>query len=214
MNRLLKLQQENDRAGAEMLIETARFDRIRGEEPRAVSSFNLFQTPESIANKMVSLIPDRYDNPIILEPSAGLGNLYRAIHGRYGSAASYTLVENSPDCMGELYRQQLNAELLQRDFFEVSPVETGVFDVIIMNPPFKNGIDIKHINHALSFLDKDGLLVALCANGPRQNNQLKQLSDTWKVLPEKTFKNTGTNVSAVMLTISRKKTDYGTSNIS
>jgi len=37
-----------------------------------------------------------------------------------------------------------------------------------MNPPFHNGADIAHIKHALHFLERDSVLVAICANGPRQ----------------------------------------------
>ena len=45
----------------------------------------------------------------------------------------------------------------------------------------------------------DGRLVAICANGPRQNEQLKPLMDTWEVLPAGTF--AGTGVSAVLMTL-------------
>jgi len=37
-----------------------------------------------------------------------------------------------------------------------------------MNPPFENGADIKHIQHAMKMLKPGGRLVAICANGPRQ----------------------------------------------
>jgi 16S rRNA G1207 methylase RsmC len=43
-----------------------------------------------------------------------------------------------------------------------------------MNPPFANGDDIKHITHALK---PGGRLVAICANGPRQNDKLRSVVD-------------------------------------
>lgn len=204
MSRLLQLQSENDQAGAEMLIENERFSRIGGISPRPVSSFNLFQTPISIAEKMVSFVPNTYKEPFILEPSAGLGRLYDAIYTKYQSAAHYTLVENSSGCMKELYAKDQGAILIQRDFFKVSPEKTGLMDVIIMNPPFKNGIDIKHVTHALTFLNKCGTLISLCANGPRQNKRLRPLADHWEVLPENSFKETGTKVSVALLVITQK----------
>jgi hypothetical protein len=83
-----------------------------------------------------------------------------------------------------------------------------------MNPPFERGADIEHILHAMKFLapagwdpglmgDKGGLLVAICANGPRQQAELKPLATTWEELPEGTFAAQGTNVRTVMLTIQR-----------
>jgi hypothetical protein len=39
-----------------------------------------------------------------------------------------------------------------------------------LNPPFGNADDIKHIMHAWKMLKPGGRLVAICANGPRQNH--------------------------------------------
>ena len=70
-----------------------------------------------------------------------------------------------------------------------------------MNPPFKNGLDIKHIKHAMSFLDNEGILVSVCANGPRQNEQLKPLAAHWEELSTGTFKDQGTLVNTALLVI-------------
>jgi hypothetical protein len=74
-------------------------------------------------------------------------------------------------------------------------------DRVIMNPPFINGADIKHIKHALTMLRPGGKLVAICAGGPRQVEQLKPLADTWEPLPAGTFEESGTGVNSVLLTI-------------
>ena len=58
------------------------------------------------------------------------------------------------------------------DFLECNG-NLGKFDRIIMNPPFSDAADIKHIKHAIAFLKPGGRLVALCANGPRQHQQLQ-----------------------------------------
>jgi hypothetical protein len=49
-------------------------------------------------------------------------------------------------------------------------------------------------------LKPGGRLVAICANGPRQNDQLKPLG-TWEVLPADTFKEQGTNVNTALLVV-------------
>lgn len=68
-----------------------------------------------------------------------------------------------------------------------------------------DGADIKHIKHAMTFLRPGGRLVALCANGPRQNAQLMPLVEehggTWEVLPEGSFKSQGTGVNVAMLSL-------------
>lgn len=82
--------------------------------------------------------------------------------------------------------------------------DLGRFDRVVMNPPFENGADIKHITHALTMLKPGGRLVAICANGPRQNEQLRPLADTWEELPAGTFD--GTGVRAVLLVIAKPPT--------
>jgi hypothetical protein len=97
------------------------------------------------------------------------------------------------------------------DFLQVEDFQ-GQYPRILMNPPFENGQDIAHIKHAIKFLaapgfdpmmcgDKGGRLVAICANGPRQQAELKPLATTWEELPEGSFAEAGTNVRTVLLTI-------------
>ncbi len=84
------------------------------------------------------------------------------------------------------------------DFLQLNG-DMGAFDRVVMNPPFENGADIKHIQHALGMLKPGGRLVAICANGPRQQEKLQPLADMWEVLPRDTF--AGTAVSAALLVI-------------
>ena len=207
IQRLMTLKSENDAKGLEMLTEAGRFSALadrknNGLAPKAISSFNLFQTPDKIADRMVSMIPDRlFKYPTILEPSVGLGRLFYAINKKTYGYCRYTLVENNPECMKEVYKFSRNekAELKQVDFLSLD-LKRG-FDIIIMNPPFKMGTDIKHILHARKFLKKDGILVSLCYNGVKQNKLLEPLCDSWEVLPEDSFKSEGTRASVSLLTM-------------
>lgn len=223
IERLKNLQALNDEKGLEMMMEKGRFAALKsrhedGTAPRAVSSFNLFQTPEHIADRMAAMLPPECQR--ILEPSAGLGRLYRAIRGRKETARipNITLVENSPDCCRELYsmtERDTYATIKQADFLSIEPAREGncgliikqlpeaFYDSVIMNPPFKQGRDVKHILHALKFVKPGGVVIALCYNGVFQNKHLKPLADTWEVLPEGTFSEAGTKASAVLLTIKR-----------
>lgn len=61
-------------------------------------------------------------------------------------------------------------------FLSLDPDDLGSFDHVIMNPPFENANDIRHIQHAKAFLKPRGLLVAICADGPRQREKLMPLA--------------------------------------
>jgi hypothetical protein len=202
--RLLHLREHCEAVEEEMVEERARFARLAKSEsaPRIVSSFNLFQTPEPLAERLASLcqLPP---GSRVLEPSAGLGRLYRAIRKR-SATCPVTLVDSSPDCCRELYgatETDPNAWLVQGDFLAQTPAKLGTFESILMNPPFKMGTDAVHILHALKFLAPGGVLVALCADGPRQNSKIRPIATTWEPLPPGSFKSEGTNINTVLLTI-------------
>jgi hypothetical protein len=214
-NRLQALRLENTQKGYDMAEQRGRFAALAarheaGTAPKAVSAFNLFQTPKPIAERMAGMLAKALGGnpfPSILEPSAGLGRLYNATVKAIPESRIY-LVEQSPDCCKELYRITRDGDrLFQRDFEETAPEELRRerFDAAIMNPPFKMGTDIRHIMHALDCVKPGGILIALCYDGTRQNQKLKPLADSWEVLPEGSFKDEGTGSSVALLTIKRKK---------
>jgi SAM-dependent methyltransferase len=197
--RLRHLLEVTEAANEEMIEERPRFVRLAKNEaaPRVVSAFNLFQTPPALAARVVELL-----GPIgrTLEPSAGLGRIYHAIR-QVSPKADVTLVEQSPECCAELYRQtegDAHAELVQGDFLALSADRLGLFDSIAMNPPFKMGTDVKHIRHAMTLLAPGGRLVSLCANGPKQRAALQCIAQEWIELPADSFKSEGTRVDAAI----------------
>ena len=89
------------------------------------------------------------------------------------------------------------------DFLEQNG-NLGKFDKILMNPPFANGADIKHIMHARQFLNPGGVIIAICANGPRQQDALKPIADSFTPLLPGSFQESGTNVNAALVIINPK----------
>ncbi len=164
---------------------------------KTVSAPQLFPTPPEVAEKMVEMAGIN-EGDRVLEPSAGTGNILKAI----GPGPDKVAVEINQSLVDVLVRTGFSGlHIHQADFLQCNG-DLGKFEKIIMNPPYKNGEDIKHIKHAASFLSPGGCLVALCADGPRQYTQLSPLADTWIPLPEGSFKGAGTNVNVVLLTIS------------
>lgn len=197
---LLRLKarlEHNEATGEEMAKQRSRFQSLATDEarPRIVTAFNLFQTPPELAARMVELAGDLSGR--ILEPSAGLGRIYRAIRDRTDS--DVTLVEQSADCCGELFASASNARLIQGDFLACDVDRLGGrFDRVIMNPPFKQGRDVKHVRHAVNMLKPGGVLVALCYDGARQQC-LRNEASHWEQIPAGTFE--GTRAASVLLTI-------------
>jgi len=204
IDRLLGLRQANYERAVRQAALAPRFDSIRralaGGGPVAITGFNLFQTPEPIAARMANILAERIgDGARILEPSAGLGRLINAWQLR----AQWVAIEEARECVNSIHKMLKKAkpELKHCDFLESSPAELGQFDGVIMNPPFQRGRDIKHIEHAATFLKPGGRLVGLCFDGVKQNKILRPMVDQWEVLPEGSFRSEGTGAGVVMFTI-------------
>lgn len=199
-SRLADLQNRTHEAGRDMDGEAPRFNRLKDDnsKPRVISSFNLFQTPEHIAARMASMLGDCVD---ILEPSAGLGRLVKAVR-KINSTARFNMVDISADCCRELEKYPVRLacdHVTQADFLAVSPDRLGFHDAIIMNPPFHNREDIRHIQHALKFLAPGGVLVGLCMATHHREQAIKPLANHWEVLPAGIFE--GTKTQAVLFRI-------------
>ena len=160
----------------------------------------LFPTPPALAARMAELAGIEYHDRV-LEPSAGTGNILRAIVDAEPTAEIHAVEINRALCDALPAGLMADGEALCADFLECTTEQLGRFRRIVMNPPFADGLDIKHIKHALHFLARDGRLVAICANGPRQQAELHPLATTWEELPEATFADT--NVRAVLMTVQR-----------
>ncbi len=179
-------------------------DALRsGVAVQVVSAPQLFPTPAELAARMVEAAGIE-SGMCVLEPSAGTGAIVRAV-----------LDSVDTEVLAYEINQQLCAQLSRtfpghkaqvrcNDFLQVTDF-IGCYPRVLMNPPFANGADIKHIQHAVKFLAPGGRLVAICANGPRQREQLMPLAENsggyWEDLPAGTFAEQGTGVNTAMLVI-------------
>ncbi len=187
---------------------------LRSGGVAVVSAPQLFPTPATLAARMVELA-EIEPGQEVLEPSAGTGVLCQAIKATQPTARVFAVEINHRLCKlltqtvtpPEDAAQGICRNVLQGDFLECFGL--GRFDRIVMNPPFADGDDIKHITHALRLLNPGGRIVALCANGPRQNAKLRpiieEMGGEWEELPANTFAAAGTNVRTVLLTATQPR---------
>jgi len=195
--------------------EAAPFVAIKGALKAGVQVVvapQLFPTPPDLAARMVELAGIEPGDRV-LEPSVGIGNILRAIVdaelSRKEGPAPHVVAVEINQALADALPKHLASDVVCEDFLKITsehpvcPDTEGGFDRVLMNPPFGQAQDIAHIRHALTFLAPGGRLVAICANGPRQQAELRPLATTWEELPEDTFSAQGTNVRTVLMTIDR-----------
>lgn len=173
-----------------------------GEVFDAKKAYQEFFTPDDLADKIIASLSGK--GLSLLEPNAGNGRIaYAAKRGGH----SVTCVEIQPKFLNDLSSVD---QVIIQDFLTVEPSSDFLFDAVVMNPPFTKSQDIKHVLHAYRFLKPSGQLRAIMSPGFtfRQDTLAKDFREFLvsvnadvEELPEGTFKNSGTNVKTVLVSI-------------
>lgn len=123
--------------------------------------FQAYYTPPELARRVVELAQIK-PGMLVLEPSAGEGALADEVHDLYGVQQFIRCVEVSQEATDVLLRKGFNTRI--GDFLSYAypsnefPLQ---FDRVVMNPPFTQQQDIKHVLHAIKFVRLGGILVAV-----------------------------------------------------
>jgi protein-L-isoaspartate O-methyltransferase len=183
---------------AESKLETLAEEFRHGARTTAVQ---FFPTPDPVASQLAAEL-DVQNGDRVLEPSAGTGQLLKAIYAASeGKVLGEVVAVEIDDAMAAEIADAWNIEVRCSDFMQFG----GRFDRIAMNPPFANGAAMAHIWHAIGMLAPGGRLVAVCPDGPRENDLLRPVIEarggTWESLPEGSFESSGTGVRTALIVV-------------
>ena len=153
-------------------------------------SHQYYPTPDWLAAEAVRLA-DIAEHHTVLEPSAGQGAIARQV-----PSANLTCVEVS-DLHCRILRE-LGVTVDQADFLKW---RGGLFDRVIMNPPFDGGRWLAHIEHAADMVDLEGKLVAILPAGAKKREVLPGWKLSWSQEYDNAFP--GASVSVVLLLAER-----------
>ena len=162
---------------------------------QVVTASQLFPTPEALAEE-VAEAAEIEPGMTVLEPSAGTGNLLRAIRKVSEAQAICTAVEVNAKLCEQLRSVEPGTRVECADFLQMSPETLGSFDRVVMNPPFSDGRWQAHVEHAAKFLVKGGRLVAVLPASAK-GKDLKGFNCTWNGPYDNEF--SGTSVSVIIL---------------
>lgn len=130
----------------------------------------------------------------ILEPSCGDGRIMDAIRARGHRVFG---IEYHAGRAAEARAKGLN--VLTANFLE-QPAQAE-FDIVVMNPPFYGRHYVKHVRHALEFLEPGGTLVSILPATAHYDHG--EFEGEWRDLPVASFAEAGTNVPTGMLKLRR-----------
>jgi protein-L-isoaspartate O-methyltransferase len=124
-----------------------------------------FATPPDVVEELLQLAGPR-PGMLALEPSAGEGAIAAALAPL---VERVDCIEQDPGRFAVLQRLGDNVRAYTRGDFLAVPPHPG-YDLIVMNPPFAKGADVRHVRHALRFLRPGGRLAAVMSAGVRHRD--------------------------------------------
>lgn len=180
---------------------------ISGESVNIKKEFQFFETPDDLAERLVELSGVK-EGHMILEPSAGQGSIVKAINRATGGEDVYCY-ELMP-INQNILKNISTVKLLGQDF--LSNNEDEKYDRIIANPPFAKNQDIDHIKKMFEVLRPGGRIVTIASpswtfGSHKKHIEFREWLDevgaTIEELPQGTFKESGTNIKAMLLVIDK-----------
>ena len=174
-----------------------------------------FPTPVHVAKMMVDIANLRRGMKV-LEPSAGSGRIADAIAEAIGKDA-VTCIEPSCRLVNLLSIKGDKAIANRFEDLAESVEITPTYDAVLMNPPFEKGLEMDHVELAYAWLKNGGRLVSIMSPGPfhREDKQSKAFRNWFdsvggeaRELPEGTFKESGTGVRTLIVTIDKDEPSW------
>lgn len=184
-------------------------DTLKAGGVKVTVAAQFFPTPRSLASRMIDEARLR-PGARILEPSAGTGRLIDAAITSDFPPAEIVAVEINPALASALLAKYGGAAKVRHGDFMACGAELGLFDVVLMNPPFAEQADVRHVLHAAQFLKPGGRLVAIMSAGVTFRGDrsaetfrafVESTGGTLEPLPPDTFKESGTSVNSVLVII-------------
>ena len=168
------------------------------------ADLQFYRTPDAIADDMAKEL-DYVSRPgmRILDPSCGDGALLDAVARRFRDAKTVGIEVHRERALKAAERHAVTV----RNFLSVEPA--AIYDGVVMNPPFYGTHWSKHLRHAWKFVRPGGQLVTILPASAvidHMDKVVKALEYKGKRIPYTTlplgaFKESGTNICTVMVTM-------------
>lgn len=180
-----------------------------GESINLRQSLQYFPTTDMAGDRLLDGLD--LEGKTVLEPSAGEGYLVR--RAAKAGATKVLAVEIYPKFHGAL--EASGAEVVGTDLLAMEKGDIGDVDVVLMNPPFSGGQDIRHVEHVLKVVPGHTEIRAIMSSAvvertggiyDRFREFLDSVGGVHEQLPAGAFKESGTMVRTCIVRIPARAT--------
>lgn len=179
----------------DILADTRDSDAEKRTSTAVSKDLQYYPTPAAVVERVLS--QRNWKGAKVLEPSCGCGRFMDALR----NAGAGVLGVEVDLGRAEIAKAKGHAVRVG-NFLEMAPNPSGLFDEVVMNPPFYGKHYAKHVEHALKFLREGGTLTAILPVTARYDHGLlDSYRPRWLDLPVGSFTESGTNINTTILTI-------------
>jgi hypothetical protein len=176
----------------------------------AKQALGWFRTPDQVAQRAVTRLGYLPPRASVLEPSAGDGQLVRALRERHPSVW-IDAVETEESRASQLAEAGASESYCCRFEEYASVTDPGFYDAALLNPPFSADghptLWAEHLELAWTLVRPGGRIVAIvpASLGYRTTKAIRELRDritangAWDALPDDAFLESGTHVSTLLV---------------
>lgn len=179
------------------------------DEVKRKEELQFYPTPKKLAEYLVKLA-ELEDGDVVLEPSAGVGNILSEIPEYCRKIVIEYDRENSIKLISKGYLQTMNCR-----FEDVDDLGVGLhaYNKVVMNPPFTGCMDAKHVMLAFKHLSKGGRLVSIINENTLYYRKeicarfmlfLKENNAKVIEVPTGSFSESGTMVNTLIIVVDKK----------
>lgn len=178
---------------------------MEGKRVNLQQEFQFFETPEPLADWLVSIGGEIRDDDYILEPSAGRGAIVKAIK-KVNSKVPIDCFELMPENRQFLEKIE-NINLCGEDFLQGTP---RLYSKIFANPPFSKNQDIRHVRAMYESLESGGVLCVITSkhwvNATEKickdfREWLEDINAEQHEIPSGAFDESGTSIATMAIKI-------------
>jgi len=178
---------------------------LEGEDINFKKKFQFFATPQSLAEKIVSMA-DLKPTDEVLEPSAGQGAIIKEINKKGIRPGYFEIMDVNLEFLKE---NNIDGEFLGKDFLSYDSEK--LFDKIIANPPFSKNQDIDHVMKMYSHLKVGGKLVSIMSKhwtfaNEKKSREFKEFVENngyYETVDSGVFKESGTNIETAIVVLGK-----------
>ena len=161
-----------------------------------------YPTPVKVVKNIIDEIAHTLEGQYVLEPNCGCGRFMDALRAK-GAKVFGIEVD-----LGRVMETRAKGHVVYHgNFLDYIGHPEGLFDRVVMNPPFYGQHYAKHVIHAMKFLKPGGTLTAILPVTAKEHGLLDHLipksrhfcDGPWSDLPVGSFSESGTNINTTVL---------------